>query len=124
MRGTCAFLRLRRTRTAIAPAIKANPRTAPNAIPAFAPVLKEGLSPISTPIFAARDVAYALGKFDKSLDCQRTLTGSANSLPDASNVGELYVVPDIIVSHAVGVKSRPELSANGASAVKGVVNVP
>jgi hypothetical protein len=85
------------------------PSAVPTLIPTFAPVLKlvavgpgvpDGpgmgvLETVDDVVVAskvrlrsdARDAAYALGKFERSLDCQYTVIGPARAVPDVSVVG-------------------------------------
>lgn len=83
-----------------------------------------------TPISAARAVAYAIGKLDKSLDFHKSVTGSANNVPDESTVSERIVLPAVTVSHPIPADRLEPDSALmvttigiGDSAVNGVVKV-
>jgi hypothetical protein len=100
----CRFRRRRETKTR-APAMIATPKKAPTPIPALAPTLSASGVRVGrvdevgdvadrngTFIAEARDVAYALGNSDRSLDCQYTDTGSAQTVPVENTVCDRTVV--------------------------------
>jgi hypothetical protein len=137
-----AFLCRLRKKMTVAPRKKAKPKTAPNVIPTFAPTLSPAAGSLevsvrkpacelpwsSTPIVAARAVAYAMGNFDRSLDYHMIVTGSANRVPAERTVSERYTIPPAVVSHTVWEENTgPGLYSVavviGARAVNGAVRV-